>query len=195
MQYSLSQDDAAFHPQGPELLTTDCPDLTDQLSFGLSIRVISAISGSIPTLVNSLPFVILVPFVVQIDFQVRGGFGRGASKNGAHFPIWRVAGGWRQAEFLDLKSARFLAYDLEPSVRQGEKMAVCPPKNRQFPPLFVRFLPVFSGFFCELGDEAANWRESDSERGGRDGRSSITPVLYPPVWPVCGQSLDTTFRG
>jgi hypothetical protein len=45
-------------------------------------------------------------------------------------------------------------------------MAILAPKKRHFPPLFVRFLPIFSGFFCEPGHEGANRREFGAQMMG-----------------------------
>jgi hypothetical protein len=40
-------------------------------------------------------------------------------------------------------------------------MALLPSEKRHFPPFFVPFMPIFSGFFCELAQDGANWREFD----------------------------------
>jgi hypothetical protein len=45
-------------------------------------------------------------------------------------------------------------------------MALWPSEKRQFPPLFDPFLPIFSGFFEQLGREGANWRGLDNQKRG-----------------------------
>jgi hypothetical protein len=50
-------------------------------------------------------------------------------------------------------------------------MALWPSEKRQFPPFFAPKLPVFTGFFWDLGREGANWRGFESEKRWNELRS------------------------
>ena len=92
---------------------------------------------------------------------------REASKNGARLPIWRVTGGRGQAESPDVKLGISAASDPGPPAASTAEWRFGPSAKRQTAPFSDRSLPNFSGFFCELADPGANWRECDSQMRGR----------------------------
>jgi hypothetical protein len=82
-------------------------------------------------------------------------------KNGARLPKWRVAGGWRLAEFVDVKFGSSAASDPGPLAPSAAKWRFKPLEKRHLAPFFTPKLAIFSEFFCELFDLGANWRDFD----------------------------------
>jgi hypothetical protein len=113
------------------------------------------------------------------------------TKNGAHVPIWRVAGGPRQSEYREVTVASLGVCDPGPVALGMAKMALWPSEKRQLPPFFVPILPIFSGFFCELGDQGANWRRSDPEKRWNGFPEFAATGAYSPVGPTAGMSGRT----
>ncbi len=85
-------------------------------------------------------------------------------KNGARPPISSAAAGSMQPDATDVRRGRLVGCDLEPSAAGTPKWRSRPPKKRHFAPFFSSFLMVFSGFFCGLAQEGANWRPCGPEK-------------------------------
>jgi hypothetical protein len=124
-----------------------------------------------------------------------------AVKNGARWPIWRVAGGWRQPESTDVKAGSLAACDPGPSVPSTAKWRFGPWEKRHFPPFSAPSLPIFSGFFRELGHPGANWREYDSSQrwfgttpNRGPTRCDLEPVTTTGSWAEIGK-LQRLCRG
>jgi hypothetical protein len=95
-------------------------------------------------------------------------------KSGARMPIWRITGGWGQAEITDVKFGSSAACDPGQAAPSRAKRRSRPSEKRQLPPLSVPILPIFSGFFCEPGREGANWRGFGSQK-----RRGVADTLLP----------------
>jgi hypothetical protein len=83
-------------------------------------------------------------------------------KNGARWPIWRVAGGWRRPESTDVKSGSLAACDLGPPAPSPAKWRLRPSEKRHLAPFSAPSWPIFSRVFRELAHPGANGRECDS---------------------------------
>jgi hypothetical protein len=92
------------------------------------------------------------------------GFAPWGLKNGARSAIRRAVGGSWQWESTDVNAGSLAACDLGPSAPRTAKMALLTLEKRHFSPISMSFLTIFSGFFCELAQEGANWRECDPEK-------------------------------
>jgi hypothetical protein len=69
-----------------------------------------------------------------------------------------------QPDSTDVRSGRLGVCDLAPSAQGTVKWRFGPSKNRHLAPFPTTFLTIFSGFFCELAHQGANWRECGPEK-------------------------------
>jgi len=69
-----------------------------------------------------------------------------------------------QPDSTDVRSGRLAVCDLRPSAPRTAKWRFRLSKNRQLAPFSTTFLPIFSGFFCGLAHQGANWRERGREK-------------------------------
>jgi hypothetical protein len=85
-------------------------------------------------------------------------------KNGAPPPIPGAAVGSAQPDTTDVRSGALAGCDLAPSAAGTAKWRFRPWKKRHLAPFSSTFLTIFSGFFCELSHQGADWRPCGPEK-------------------------------